>query len=182
MDKWNGWYIDLDKNTPSAFHYGDTLTYSKGYEFLKECNTVEDWGCGAGGFKRFFLDKPHTYRGIDGSDTPFANIKADLVTYTSVTEGLFMRHILEHNYQWKEVLQNALNSFTKKMCIVLFTPFVDTTKEIAHNLSHGVDVPDLSFSKDELISIFDKNNLNYTIETHNTDTGYNIEHIIYITK
>jgi len=182
MDKWNEWYKDLDKNTPSAMRYGDTVTYSKGYEFLKDCNVIEDWGCGAGGFKRFFADTPNKYRGIDGSNTPFADIKADLVAYTSVTEGLFMRHILEHNYQWKDVLQNAINSFTKKMCLVLFTPFVDNTKEIAHNLQHGVDVPDLSFSKEEIINIFNKNNLKFSIETLNTGTGYNVEHIIYINK
>ena len=31
-----------------------TITYELGYNFLKSCDKIEDWGCGAGGFKRFF--------------------------------------------------------------------------------------------------------------------------------
>jgi len=50
MDKWNNWYKNLDVKNPSAFKYGDTVTYQKGYNFLKTCGAVEDWGCGAGGF------------------------------------------------------------------------------------------------------------------------------------
>ena len=39
----------------------------------------------------------------------------------------------------------------------LFTPFTDATKEIAHNLPHGVDVPDIAFSKDEITKIINGN-------------------------
>ena len=54
MDKWNDWYKDLDPDMPSSFKYSDTVTYEKGFNWLKPCKTIEDWGCGAGGFKRFF--------------------------------------------------------------------------------------------------------------------------------
>lgn len=182
MDKWNDWYKNLDKNNPTSFVYSDTVSYIKGFQFLNDCETIEDWGCGAGGFKRFFLSTPEKYIGIDGSNTPFADKKVDLVNYVSKIDGIFMRHVLEHNYEWRNILRNSLKSFQKKMCLVLFTPFKETETELAHNLKHGVDVPDLSFNKDELISIISNENVNYSIESLNTNTGYGIEHILYLTK
>lgn len=183
MDKWNNWYKNIKIDDIGSFKYGDTITYELGYNFLKSCNKIEDWGCGIGGFKRFIKDKDNIeYVGVDGSITPFANIKADLTTYSSNTDGIFMRHILEHNYEWKKILNNACNSFNKKMCLILFTDFSDNTGEIAHNLKHGVDVPDLSFNKNELIEIFEKYNIKYKLQTLNTNTGYNIEHIFFLYK
>ena len=183
MDKWNNWYKDINVEDIGSFRYGDTITYELGYNFLKDCNKIEDWGCGIGGFKRFIKTEDNIeYVGVDGSITPFANIKAYLTTYNSNTDGIFMRHILEHNYEWKKILNNACSSFNKKMCLILFTNFTDNTKEIAHNLKHGVDVPDLSFNKNELIEIFEKYNIKYKLQTLNTNTGYNIEHIFYLYK
>jgi hypothetical protein len=68
------------------------------------------------------------------------------------------------------------------MCLVLFTPFSSETKKIADNLYQGVDVPDLSFSKEELISVFDEFSVNYEFESLNTATGHGIEHVIYLRK
>ena len=181
MDKWNEWY--KKKSSMGAFRYGDTITYELGYMFLRDCKKIEDWGCGMGGFKRFIKAEDNIeYIGVDGSNTPFLNIKADLTEYKSSTEGLFMRHIIEHNYQWEKILHSAFSSFTKKMCLVLFTPFSETTKEIAHNLIHGVDVPDISFCKNDLVEIFKKYNITYKLETITSDTGYHIEHIFFLEK
>jgi hypothetical protein len=182
-DKWNEWYKNLTKNDMGSFLYGDTITYTLGYKFLETCDKIEDWGCGVGGFRRFFINENvNKYIGIDGSKTPFADIKVDLKDYTSEVDGIFMRHVLEHNYDWKIILENACKSFKKKMCLILFTPFSSETKEIAHNLKHGVDVPDLSFNKNELISIFENYNIIYELNTIKSNTGYNIEHIFYLTK
>jgi hypothetical protein len=63
MDKWNNSYSKLRVPEP----YGDTVTYRLGADWLRECNVVEDWGCGAGWFKQFC--KAPTYIGIDGSNT-----------------------------------------------------------------------------------------------------------------
>lgn len=178
MDKWNEWYKDV--STESAFRYGDTLTYEKGFDFLKTCGTVEDWGCGTGGFKRFFKNSDVNYVGLDGSDTPFSDRKVDLTLYTSQVDGVFMRHVLEHNYEWKSILMNALRSFGQKMCLVMFTPFSDETKEIAHNRGHGVDVPDISFRKEDLTDLFD--GIDWSVESFQTNTGYGIEHIFFLNK
>jgi hypothetical protein len=181
-DKWNKWYENITLNDCGSFKYGNTITYELGFKYLQDCDTIEDWGCGTGGFKLFFNNTSHNYIGIDGSKTPFADIKKDLTLYTSNTNGIFMRHVLEHNYDWKKILNNACISFQNKMCLVLFTPFTNKTKEIAHNINHGVDVPDISFNKDELIEIFNCNNITYSLITLNTNTGYNIEHIFYLKK
>jgi hypothetical protein len=183
MDKWNNWYKELDQNNPGSYKYGDTLTYEKGFNWLKSCSTIEDWGCGAGGFKRFFTkDVKNKYVGIDGSLTPFSNVKADLTQYQSSVEGIFMRHILEHNFEWEKILDNACKSFTEKFYLVLFTPFSDSTRQIADNAKHGVDVPDMSFSKQDIINVLTRNNCVYKLESVHTNTYYGIEHIFYITK
>jgi hypothetical protein len=182
-DKWNKWYNGLTKEDIGAFRYGDTITYKLGYDFLKTCDTIEDWGCGVGGFKRLFSNEDlHKYTGIDGSKTPIADKKEDLTKYISNVDGIYMRHVLEHNYDWKLILENACKSFNKKMCLVLFTPFSNVSKEIAHNLKHGVDVPDLSFNKDELLSIFEKHNITHELKTIESNTGYRCEHIFYLNK
>jgi hypothetical protein len=183
-DKWNEWYKNVTLDNCGSFIYGDTETYVLGYNFLKTCDKIEDWGCGTGGFKRFFINNNelNKYIGVDGSKTPFADIKTDLTLYTSDTDGIYMRHVLEHNYDWKIILENACKSFKSKMCLILFTPFTSETKEIAHNLKHGVDVPDLSFNKDELITIFDKYNIKYDFFSINNGTGYGVEHVFYLNK
>jgi hypothetical protein len=181
-DKWNESYEKLTLER-GDFRYGNTVTYNLGYNFLKDCGTIEDWGCGGGAFKtRFNSGDLNKYIGVDGSKTPFADIKADLTNYTSNVDGIFMRHVLEHNYDWKILLENACKSFKVKMCLVLFTPFASETKEIAHNLQSGTDVPDLSFNKNEIIDIIGKHNIKYALLSVNTKTQYNIEHVFYLTK
>ena len=182
-DKWNNWYKDVTILDIGHFRYGNTITYKMGYDFLKTCDKIEDWGCGIGGFKQLFINEDlNKYIGVDGSKTPFSDIKADLIKYTSNVDGIFMRHVLEHNYEWQTILENACKSFRKKMCLIIFTHFSDETKEIAHNLQHGVDVPDMSLNKNELISVFEKYNITYEFITITSDTGYRVEHIFYLNK
>jgi hypothetical protein len=90
-----------------------------------------------------------------------------------------MRHVIEHNYSWKEILDNAINSFTKKFCLILFTPFGPETREIAHNRAHGVDVPDLSFCRADIEGRF--SGLHWKLfDNIATDTGYGIEHVYLV--
>jgi hypothetical protein len=178
VGKWDEWYKDFKNNeTPSSYKYGETLTYKVGAEFLSDCETIEDWGVGGGGFLRHC---PKAI-GVDGSDTPFAQKKhVDLCTYVSSVEGVHMRHVLEHNYEWAKVLENALKSATKKLCITLFIPLKEgDTEELAHNLPHGVDVPDLAISMDEFVKIIGKHKpKNIETQSFTTDTGYKTE-VVY---
>lgn len=181
VGKWDDWYKDLTDN-PGAFRYSDTETYRLGALFLEDCNTVEDWGTGAGGFKRYC----ERAIGVDGSNTPHAEKKyIDLTDYVSECEGIFMRHVLEHNYDWGKILNNLLASFTKKACIVMFIPFSKTVKdkELAHNLQHGVDVPDLAISKKTFESIVDIYGLaSIKYEELNSISAYGKEIIIYLER
>jgi hypothetical protein len=176
VGKWDAWYKDLTPEMIGSFRYGETVTYRMAASFMAEVGEVEDWGCGAGGFKRFRHGK---YVGIDGSKTPFADKIVDLCNYRSRAEGIVIRHVLEHNYRWKEILDGALASFTRKLCLILFTPFSETTREIAHNRQHGVDVPDLSFSRADIEGRFGDVQWDL-VEGIPTDTGYKMEHVYFI--
>lgn len=179
LGKWDRWYRKIkDTDDISSFRYGDTVTYKMAAEFLADMPEVEDWGSGTAGFKRFYNGK---YIGVDGSANKFVDKVADLREYRSRVDGIVMRHILEHNYEWGRVLQNAVASFNKKFCLVLFTPFSEETKEIAHNKKYGVDVPDISFCKKDIEKYFE--GLKWRLEENLvTGTGYKIEHVYFIEK
>jgi hypothetical protein len=174
MNHWNESYKSLQTPAP----YGDTITYRLGARWLKDCEIVEDWGCGAGWFKQFCTP---IYIGLDGSDTKFANKKVDLKTYRSTSDGIFMRHVLEHNYEWRTILENALDSFQTRMCLILFTPLVPVTRTITTNPGYG-NVPDISFALSELEGIFRSHGISFTHETFKTETQYGTETIIYLEK
>lgn len=146
LNKWDRWYRGLTTPAP----YGDTESYEMGAAWLAECDTVEDWGCGKGWFARFVSDE-QTYIGLDGSKTPFADKFVDLTTYRSEVDGIFMRHVLEHNYAWPFILENAVASFTQRMALILFTPLTERTIEIAFADDPGV--PDLSLGREQLEQI-----------------------------
>jgi hypothetical protein len=176
LGKWDEWYKDLTPADIGPFRYGETVTYLMAAAFLADVSEVEDWGCGAGGFKRFCRTR---YLGVDGSKTPFADRIVDLCTYTSRVEGVLMRHVIEHNYQWEKILDGAVRSFTRKLCLILFTPFAAETREIAHNRAHGVDVPDLSFSQADIEARFA--GLRFELfDNIRTESGYGVEHVYLV--
>lgn len=176
LHKWDKFYSRLGGSEP----YGDSVTYQMAAQFLIDCNTIEDWGCGKGWFRRF-VSPGVDYIGLDGSWSKFADRVVDLETYNSEVEGVFMRHVLEHNYGWENILVNALESFTQRMALVLFTPWSTTGKveEIAFNDDY--DVPDLSFPE-ELIVDYVKPFKYMIHEVESPQTFYGQEKVIFIEK
>ncbi len=172
LGKWDRWYSMVDETQP----YGLTETYKLGAAFLADCATVEDWGCGKGWFRR--LVPAGRYRGIDGSSTPFADEVVDLAVYRSNVEGIFMRHVIEHDYRWSEILANAVASFTRRLVLVVFTPFGAETREIAFADDPGV--PDISFCKEDLLAYFA--GLRVTTDDLVTDTQYGVETIFKVER
>ena len=163
---------DTDKVPPI---YG-TETYEKPIQWLLEtCDSIEDWGCGYAWARRFVPEGK--YFGVDGSPeaAPYADKIADLTTYTSSVEGIFIRHILEHNYSWRDVLANAAASFRKRLVLIIFTPFGEHTVPMVRN-----DLIDLSFRKDEITAYF--KDLTVREEHLVTDTQYKQEHIFYVER
>lgn len=172
---WSRWYHGITEPSP----YGLTDTYQMGADWLDSCNLIEDWGCGKGWFKTVFKNE---YIGIDGSKTPYSDKVVDLEEYTSNVPGIYMRHVLEHNYNWDIILKNALNSFTKRMALVIFTPeSKDKTKEIAFSEDPGV--PDISFRFADLFMMFKLHDVIVdSYQTLKTDTQYKTETIFFLYK
>jgi hypothetical protein len=173
VGKWDPWYRSLTKEEP----YSDLRTYELGAAYLKDCDPIEDWGCGRGWFRRYMARQ--RYRGIDASKTRFADVIADLAHYRSRVDGIFIRHVLEHDWEWERILRNAVASFTKKLVVVIFTPFSqDDTKEIAY--AFDVGVPDISFRYEDIVRNFE--GLEWHVETLETDTQYRTETVFYVKK
>jgi len=158
VGKWSKQYRGVTRPQ----HYGDSPSYRRGADLLADCSVVEDWGCGLGWFRQF-LGRDQVYRGLDGTISNFCTAVADFSTYRSETEGLYMRHVLEHNYDWETVLNNALGSFTKRFVLVTFTPFTNVTPHEELRYEEDYDVPTLALNHDVLISHFDE--FNWTEET-----------------
>ena len=116
VGRWAPWYRGMNEPWP----YGDTTSYEIGAAWLADCALIEDWGCGAGWLST--LISSGRYRGIDGTASAHCSEVVDLVYYRSSVPAVFMRHILEHNYEWSAILDNALASFTERMVLILFTP------------------------------------------------------------
>lgn len=170
--KWTDYYRDLSAPRP----YDDETTYQLAADFLSDVELVEDWGCGSGGFRPFCRV---AYRGVDGSPSKFADVVADLETYRSDVPAVMMRGVLEHNYRWRPILGNAIASFREKMCLVLFTPFAGTTREIGYD--HDFGVPDIAFARDDIVAMLAP--LEWSSEENiATGTQYGVEQVFYLRK
>lgn len=171
-----GKWTKLYEGKETDHRYGDGGTYPIAAEFLADCDVVEDWGCGLGAFKAFCKTR---YIGVDGSHSKYADVIADLAVYRSSPDGILLRHVLDHNVQWEAILDNALASARKKLMVILFTPFVESTHVIRYYPS--IDVPDIDIAKDDIIGHF--KDVDWTLEEGLViDTQYKVEHIFRITK
>jgi hypothetical protein len=173
VGKWTSWY----QGTEEPWPYGDTRSYEIGAAWLTNCALTEDWGCGAGWLST--LIPPERYRGIDGTPSPCCAQVVDLAAYRSSVPGIFMRHILEHNYEWARVLDNALASFTERMSLILFTPEQEATEEIAFDSNLGV--PDIAFRLADITDRFPPD-VTYTVERISSSTQYGGETILLLER
>lgn len=186
MGRWNLKYKNFKeqdfykKSKCKFFTYGDLTSYIEAANFLSSCSKVEDWGSGLGGFK---LYRPDAI-GIDGSDGELDR-KADLRYYTSKVEGVHLRHVLEHNWEWQKITRNALSSATKKIVITFFIPLLkdEETKIIMVGRGENRGIPDIAISEKEFLEIIDE--FKYKIENIErkfiySDTQYGCEEVFFI--
>ena len=167
MDMTNKWNYDPQ----GEVCYGQEIVYQKVAEFLGD--SCEDWGAGTCWAKRYFK----TYKGIDGSKSICITEPIDLREYTSDVDNILLRQVLEHNYEWQKILENAKKSFKKKLCITVHTPLSDTT----HVLSTYNDIPDISFKLEDILDMLK----DYKVTTESVPTApfeYGTETIIYVQK
>jgi hypothetical protein len=173
IGKWAAWYQDLEE----PWAYGDPTSYEIGAAWLAGCTLIEDWGCGAGWLRT--LLPPDRYRGLDGTASPRGDAVVDLVTYRSTVPGVFIRHVLEHNEEWAQILDNAVVSFTDRMVLILFTPERAVTEAIAFHPEVGV--PDIAFRLADLTNRF-PSDVTYTVHRIPSATQYGGETILLLER
>lgn len=166
--------------------FGDETTYVRGLGWLyEECQDVQDWGAGPA-YGRRFCPQGKSYLAVDGSPTSagYSDVVCELTAWQPdpLPEGIFMRHVLEHNeHNWKDILAHALESFTKRFSLVVFTPF---TSGETHRLRPVGDLYcDLAFNYGELVTQFGlTGQYRWHTEALPTDTQYGSEVLFYIRK
>lgn len=158
--------------------YGTVFSYRKAAEFLDGiCPVVEDWGCGYAAAKPYF--KRSRYVGVDGSASPYADKVADLLEYRSQADGILIRHVLEHNYDWPLILRNAVESFRRRMCLVFFLPLAPYTSMYAVNPS---GVPNLHVGRIPLMGILAGLEVREETVPRNDSSPHKAEFMVYVER
>ena len=170
MNEWDAHHSELT----APLRYGSTATYAIAADFMVRCSTVEDWGCGGGGLRGYLeLANPRvTYRGIDGSHSVYADQQCDLTFYRPTgVEGVVLRHVLEHSYNWATILDNAIGAFTNRLCVVLFTPWVANTHVL--HLEPGYDnVPVIAFAERDILDPIQASGAEMRVDTFRLDGAH----------
>ena len=182
LGKWQSLYQD---STP--FPFGSDSTYRIGAEFLAGCRTIDDWGCGTQWFRGVMqgLNPETRITGLDGS-AGYCDQIVDLREYVpaELPDGLILRHVLEHNFDWRIILNRALKSFTHRMILILCTPTVEQeTLLYEHSFPEGVSCPYLSLPQSELEQILASYGLSFHQETiASPDSEFGHETIFRISR
>jgi len=156
--------------------YGSADTYEIGVSWLDEtCESIEDWGGALTYAKRYVRNA--SYYAIDGSPSAaeWCDEIQDLRERHSSPDGVFMRHILEHNRDWAVILDNAVGSFRKRMVLVMFVPFSPFT-----HATQNWEILDQSFARQDLVDHFAP--FLHHEQTLETDTQYRWEHVFFLEK
>lgn len=135
------------KDAKQRFPYDDTPSYAIAGGWVSGRGLVEDWGCGTAWMANY-VDGP--YVGIDGAWSRFAKVHADLRTYRSNVPCALMRHVLEHNADWRDIASNFSDSWHDRAAIVFFIPPGLEDVDLA---GEGWQVPDISVSGPDLFEI-----------------------------
>lgn len=131
--------------------YGHPESYKEPCAWLDEIGgTIEDWGCGCARARDYITKSK--YIGIDGSPNDYADkVGIDLRTYRTSCDCILLRDVIDHNEDWRMVLENALASFKKRMVLVIFHDLGPVTKVLFRHTSEKFPgVPDMQFSLADL--------------------------------
>lgn len=86
--------------------------------------------------------------------------------------------MLEHNDDWRAILENAVASFRHKLVLIVFTPLVAETHVYSESADLGV--PDIAFREDDLTCFF--NGLTWQRRAVASDTQYGQETLFYVRR
>lgn len=172
---------DLYKNVTQPTRYGnDDTSYKLAAEFLDAVpGEVRDWGCGTC-YAQQFIKSP--YQGMDGCDSEFCDFHVDLALFKTSTPKALMRHVLEHNWDWKEILENMLNCFTIRAVLILFIPLAHEEENLS--LNGDFNWPTLALRGSDFNSILAAHKeITVRYEKIETQTPpFNFEGIYYLSK
>jgi hypothetical protein len=178
---------------PARFPYDDTASYELIADYLDSPGTlVEDWGCGGAWLGTKLTEA--TYRAIDGAAAPWVDEQVDLRVYTSKVPRANMRHVLEHNPDWRTVVANFLASFDDRATLVTWVPFrgegcvhqpCGQTDAPPGDAAHGDDtwpVPDIHMVRDDLYAAFEAADVIWDSVKLETVSQYGCEEVFYLRK
>jgi hypothetical protein len=169
---WTNWYRTASIPRP----FGDTLMYHVAENYLYG-KSVEDWGCGFAWFKHIHHGP---YIGIDGAAYNWcADLTTNLEGYTSKSEAIFMRGVLEHNETWAAILTNALSSAEKDFVLVVTTP---EGKGEAVSLIGESGIPNIALPWEIMETMMHNFGWKYVRMTYPTHSAFGYETIWYCTK
>ena len=174
---------DLYAGVIVPMRYGnDDTSYVRAGLYLSGPGLVEDWGCGTT-YAHRFIGAP--YRGLDGCMSRFADEQIDLSTYRSKVPKILMRHVLEHNWDWRDILENMLSSFTDCAVLILFLPPGEKDENVSGpDLGPNAVWPGLRLCQDDLTKIMAAHSdIHVWAEDMTTDTPpFNYERIYFLEK
>ena len=167
------------KNDFFPFSFGDSEAYENGMQWLDvENRVIEDWGCGTAWARQFVHHAQ--YIGVDGaSSSRFVDKITNLVTYQSTIDAIFMRGVLEHNYNWRVILENAMSSFQWRMVLVTFIPLTHESHDRVLLVSCS-GIPDIALNQKTLMPMI--NPYLQKQETIISKTEYGSEVLWYLEK
>jgi hypothetical protein len=162
---------------------GSHESYERAGKFLAGERLVEEWGC-ATTFGRQFIPAP--YRGVDGAPSKFVDEVADLSTYMSKTPNALMRHVLEHNWNWRTILANFLASFQEKAVLILFIPAGkhDINRSFEHREGFDPSPPGLQLDEVSLLDLLNRTGLQVMADTElsNDTPPFGYERMFFLEK
>ena len=150
--KWNAWYRGLSSRATAT---------------LRECGYLSHSGripgrrrAGRGlGLRNGRLLARLPYASMSASTAATRRLPAASPTFAPTgptAEGILIRHVLEHNYDWETDSGRARsNPFGRSCASILFTPFAAETTELSHNREVGIDAPNLSLARADIEAHFD---------------------------
>lgn len=172
---WNSLYSQSD----TAARYGDAVSYQLGSIFLGDCPSVQDWGSGQGYF-RTIHSSPDRVTNVDGSESESVDTVVDLRSHRSSVDGIFMRHVLEHNLEWRAILNNATESASRKLFIAIYTPILDR-ELLLQEYSHP-NVAELALPIVSIVEVLEGAGFDVDVSLILSNTGYGKECLLACSK
>lgn len=181
-ETWDAWWPELysEYEKPKAYPGSDD-SYEMAGEYLAGNDTIEEWGCATTWGKQF-LDSP--YRGVDGGPSEWVDEVADLTTYRSKADKILIRHVLEHNWEWRQILQNVVGSFQDRAVIILFIPLGthDINRSFEHRADKAPSPPGLQMDEESFWYELRNCNLYFDTTLSNNTPPFGYERVIGINK